>query len=359
MHVGRWRDHQRAVPATKPCMVIAGNLLTACSVSLISARALWLAPPCHAFLATETIAPPDRGQLLIRSCYSAVSRGTETLVYAGQVPPSEYQRMQAPFQAGELPDAVKHGYANVGVVEDGPASWIGQRVFCLYPHQTRYVVPAEAVIPVPATVPGERAVLAANMETALNACWDSAPSIGDRVTVVGAGVIGGLIAGLCASLAGADVELVDINADRQTLAHALGARFALPGDAADGRDLVIHASGQAEGLATALGLAGFEATVLEMSWYGERPTQVPLGGAFHSQRLNLRASQVGSVAPSHRPRWTHARRLALAVSLLADPCFDALLAPRDACFVELPDVMARLADPADRTLCQRIVYDSP
>lgn len=323
----------------------------------IPTRALWLAPPNRSYIASESLELPADDQLLVRTRYSAISRGTETLVYGGHVPASEYERMRAPFQAGRLPGPVKHGYANVGIVEDGPAEWIGRQVFCLYPHQTLYVVPADAAVPIPASVPAERAVLAANMETAINACWDSLPSIGDRVTVVGAGVLGALTAALCASLAGADVELVDIDPNKQALARALGTGFALPEEASTDRDLVIHASGRGAGLTTAMALAGFEATVLEMSWYGDRPVNVPLGGAFHARRLNLRSSQVGTVAPTHRARWTHARRLALAVSLLGDARFDALIAPDDARFDDLPSVMARLADPRDSTLCQRIVYD--
>lgn len=320
-----------------------------------TARALWLRPPRRAELRRETLPAPGAGELLVRTRYSAISRGTETLFYKNAVPESEYARMRAPFQAGTLPGAVKHGYANVGVVEQGPADWPGRTVFCLYPHQSRYVVPVEAVVPVPGNVPAARAVLAANMETAVNALWDAAPRVGDRISVVGAGVIGCLLAGLCRDLPGTDVELVDIDTGRAAVAAGLGVDFATPDDAVSGRDLVFHASATDAGLNTAIGLAGREAEIIEMSWFGTRSACVALGGAFHSQRLTLRASQVGSVAPARAARWDHARRLALAVALCADDRLDALFAP-DAEFEELPDVMARLADPDDSTLCQRIVY---
>ncbi|KEZ79036.1 zinc-dependent alcohol dehydrogenase [Salinisphaera hydrothermalis] len=319
------------------------------------ARALWLVPPRHAELRTEFLATPGSDELRIRTCFSAISRGTETLVYDGAVPESEYQRMRAPFQAGELPGPVKHGYANVGVVEAGPAAWRGRYVFCLYPHQTHYVAPVDAVISVPVNVPPARAVLAANMETAVNALWDAGPRIGDRVSVVGAGVIGSLVAGLCARLPGVEVELVDIDSERARIATALGAVFAAPDRAQRGRDLVFHASASAAGLNTALDLAGTEAEVIELSWFGSHPTTVALGGAFHSQRLTLRASQVGTVSPARAARWDHGRRLALALELCADPRFDVLFAV-DAAFDDLPAVMARLAESTDRTLCQRIVY---
>ncbi|XRG81225.1 zinc-binding alcohol dehydrogenase [Salinisphaera sp. SPP-AMP-43] len=280
------------------------------------------------------------------------------LVYDGAVPESEYTRMRAPFQAGELPGPVKHGYANVGVVESGPAGWIGQTVFCLYPHQSRYVVSPEAVVTVPDSVPAGRAVLAANMETAVNALWDAGPRVGDRIAVVGAGVIGCLTAALCARIPGVTVQLIDIDPSRADTAQALDVGFAAPETACGGCDLVFHASATSAGLDTALSLAGDEAEIIEMSWFGTRPTTAPLGGAFHSRRLTLRATQVGTVAPARAARWDHSQRLALAVSLCADSRLDALI-DEDAVFDMLPEVMARLADPADRTLCQRIVYPDP
>lgn len=320
-----------------------------------SARAFWLYPPHASAIVDEILAPLQPGQLEVATRYSAVSRGTETLVYSGAVPASEYERMRAPFQAGDLPGPVKHGYANVGIVEDGPTEWIGRTVFCLYPHQTRYRVAADAVIELPDDVPAERAILAANMETAVNALWDAAAGPGDHISVVGAGVIGALVAGLAARLPGADVELIDTDPDKAFLGDALGVRFVAPDQARPDRDLVIHASASEAGLASALSLAGFEATVLEMSWYGTGQVCVPLGHAFHSQRLTLRSSQVGAVSPGRRARWTHQRRLALALALLADKRFDALI-DAEADFDALPGVMQRLIEPADRTLCQRIRY---
>lgn len=321
----------------------------------IVARALWVEPPGRASIRTEQLPVCSPHDLLIRTHYSAISRGTETLVYTGRVPASEYTRMRAPFQAGTLPGAVKYGYASVGVVEAGPPPWPGRAVFCLYPHQTVYAVPPDAVVPVPAAVPWPRAVLAANMETAVNALWDAAPRVGDRISVVGAGVLGCLVAFLCGQMPGVQVELVDIDPGRASVAQALGVGFAPPQDAAVGRDLVFHASASAQGLNTALSLAGREAEIIELSWFGTRTAAVDLGGAFHSQRLTLRASQVGTVSPARAARHSHAQRLALALALCADARLDALFAP-DVPFDDLPAALARLADPADRTLCQRVSY---
>jgi NADPH:quinone reductase-like Zn-dependent oxidoreductase len=318
---------------------------------------LWLAAPGRAELRATPLPPLQSGTVLVQTRMSGISRGTESLVFSGHVPPSQYDLMRCPFQEGDFPAPVKYGYASVGTVIEGPAALLGQRVFCLYPHQELYRVPADAVLPVPDNVPDARAVLAANMETALNALWDGAPRLGDRISVIGAGVVGCLIAALAASLPGAEVELIDIDRRRAATAAALGCRFALPGEATSERDLLIHASGTAAGLATALTLAGFEATVLELSWYGDKSVAAPLGEGFHSKRLTLRSSQVGHVATARRTRRSRRERLALALSLLADPIYDRLIS--GSCrFEELPQALARLATAPDGALCEIVRYDA-
>lgn len=282
---------------------------------------------------------------------SGISRGTESLVFHGRVPASEWQRMRCPFQEGAFPYPVKYGYAMVGVVEQGPKDRIGQRVFSLHPHQTLFDVPAQAAVPVPELIPTARAVLAPQMETALNANWD-AGAVEGRVAVVGGGVIGLLTAWLAARTA--EVTLVDVNPARRAVAESLGLKFALPADAPQDCNLVFHASGAGEGLNLALSLCAFEATVIELSWFGDKPVSVSLGGAFHSQRLTLKASQVGSVAPSHRQAYDYNRRLTEALALCADPRLDALVRASTP-FAEMPSRMgAILADPD--TLCHLIDY---
>jgi hypothetical protein len=295
------------------------------------------------------------GELLIRALVSAISRGTETLVFRGEVPRSEWQRMRCPFQEGEFPAPVKYGYAVAGIVEDGSAEWRGRRVFCLHPHQDRFIVREDAVLPIPDDVPERRATLAANMETAVNALWDGVPGPGDRIVVVGAGVVGALVAALAARFPGAEVELIDIDPSRAALATAFGCHFAAPRQAWGEADLVVHASGSPEGLATALAIAGFESTVVEMSWYGTRIVPLTLGGAFHSRRLSLRSSQVGAIPAGRRARWSHRRRLALALSLLRDPLFDLLLSG-ETDFTELPLLMPRLALSSAGVLCHTVRY---
>jgi threonine dehydrogenase-like Zn-dependent dehydrogenase len=320
------------------------------------AQACWLVEPGQAQWRDEALPMPGPDDVLVRTLHTGISRGTEALVFRGQVPASEHQRMRAPFQAGDFPAPVKYGYNNVGIVEQGPAALLGHAVFCLYPHQTRYVVPFDAVHPLPEGVPPARAVLAANLETAVNAMWDAAPRVGDRIAVVGGGTVGLLVAWLAGQLPGSTVELVDTNPARQALAGQLGVAFATPDAAHADADLVIHASGRPEGLTTALGLAAFEATVLELSWFGEQPVSVPLGGAFHARRLTLKSSQVGHVATAQRGRWSYGRRMALALSLLRDPRLDALITDTSP-FTDLPAVLARLAQGANpHTLCHRIDY---
>jgi threonine dehydrogenase-like Zn-dependent dehydrogenase len=318
------------------------------------ARAFWLAKPGVGEIRAEPLPEARAGDVVVRTLFTGISRGTETLVFGGRVPAEEYDRMRAPFQAGDFPAPVKYGYCNVGVVERGPEALLGHRVFCLYPHQTRYVVPASAVHALPDGVPAERAVLAANLETALNGLWDAAPRLGDRVGVIGAGVVGCLAAWLAAR-AGCEVQLIDVDARKQTAAAALGVAFSLPAAAVRDVDVVLHASGDPAGLATALDLAGLEATVVELSWYGTRRAEVPLGGAFHSRRLTIKASQVGAVAAAQRARWSHARRMRLVLDLLRAPELDALLTG-ESDFDELPAVLAHLAAGHGYTLCHRIRF---
>jgi threonine dehydrogenase-like Zn-dependent dehydrogenase len=319
------------------------------------ALAFWLREPGVGEIRATPLDDPGPGEVFVRTLRSGVSRGTETLVFRGGVPASQYAAMRAPFQDGEFPGPVKYGYLNVGVVELGPPELRGRTVFCLFPHQTAYVVPAQAVVAVPDDVPPARAVLAGTLETAVNALWDAAPLLGDRITVVGAGMVGCCVARLLSRFPGVRVTLVDVDATRGDVAAALGADFALPADAAGGCDLVVHTSGTSAGLQQSLDLLADEGTVFDLSWYGDAEVRLSLGGAFHSRRLGIRASQVGVVAAARRGRRTAADRLALALDLLRDPAFDALITGVSR-FDELPDVMARLAGGSLPALCHTLTY---
>ncbi|WP_435151317.1 zinc-dependent alcohol dehydrogenase [Micromonospora aurantiaca (nom. illeg.)] len=320
----------------------------------VDAHAFWLRAPGEGEIRPVRLAAPGPGEVLVRTRFSGVSRGTETLVFTGRVPADQHAAMRAPFQEGEFPAPVKYGYLSVGTVEAGDERLLGRTVFCLYPHQSAYVVPAGAVTVVPDGVPAQRAVLAGTVETAVNALWDAAPLVGDRVTVIGGGMVGCAVTALLTRFPGVRVELVDADPARAGVAAALGAGFATPADATGERDLVVHASATADGLQRGLELLRPEGTVLELSWYGDRPVTLALGGAFHSRRLGIRSSQVGTVSPRRADR-SYADRLALALDLLADPVFDALLTGRSR-FDDLPDVLDRLASGELPALCHLITY---
>jgi threonine dehydrogenase-like Zn-dependent dehydrogenase len=319
------------------------------------AEAFWLRAPGYGEIRPVGLPEPGPDDVVVRTLRSGISRGTETLVFRGAVPHDQRTRMRAPFQEGDFPGPVKYGYLNVGAVEEGPAELCGRTVFCLYPHQTAYVVPARAVAVVPEGVPAARAVLAGTVETAVNALWDAAPAVGDRVAVVGAGMVGCCVARLLRRYPALRVTLVDVDPGRAEVAAALDVDFALPDDAPEDLDLVVHTSATSAGLQRSLDLLGAEGTVLELSWYGDTDVRLSLGGAFHERRLAIRSSQVGAVSPSRAPRRTPADRLALALDLLRDPAFDALLTGESR-FDELPDVMARLAAGSLPALCHSITY---
>ncbi|SFJ13701.1 zinc-dependent alcohol dehydrogenase [Jannaschia pohangensis] len=313
-----------------------------------AAQALWIAAPKQAELRDVQFDVPD-GHVVIDTMFTGISRGTERLVFEGRVPESENQTMRAPFQEGEFPGPVKYGYAGVGRIAQSD-----DIVFALFPHQTAFAIPPEAAVPVPPTVPAERAVLAANMETALNILWDAGVQPGDRVAIVGSGVVGALVGYLSARIPGTEVCLIDIVPGRAALADALGCDFAEPQAAGGDADVVIHASATAAGLATAISLAGLEAAIVEASWYGTGTVDAPLGGRFHQRRLRLVGSQVGRIPPSHAARWTYRRRLQKALDLLADPALDVLISGE----TQFTDLVRRyegiLADPA--TLCHRVRF---
>jgi threonine dehydrogenase-like Zn-dependent dehydrogenase len=311
-------------------------------------RALWIEAAGRAALREEPLPEvgPDRVEVL--ATFSGISRGTESLVFSGKVPEQLHATMRCPHQAGELSFPVKYGYCSVGRVSAG-AEPIGQKVFCLHPHQDRYVVAARDVVPIPEAVPERRAVLAANMETAVNGLWDASPAVGDRVAVIGAGAVGLLSASLLRQIPGIELQVVDVAPEKDAVCRALGLTPVRPAQAARECDLVLHASGSPAGLELALEIAGFEASIIELSWYGTQSVPLGLGGRFHNARLRIQSSQVGHVATRQRPRWSYRRRMELALRLLADPAYDALLGEPVA-FEALPEALpGLLAQPSSVT----------
>lgn len=321
------------------------------------ATAFWVEAPRAGALRDETLGPTRPGDVRVRTLYTGISRGTESLVFRGEVPDGERERMRAPFQQGDFPAPVKYGYLNVGVVEDGVRELVGRTVFALFPHQSSFVVPATAVAVVPDDVPPRRAVLAGAVETAVNILWDAAPLVGDRVAVIGAGMIGCCVARVARGIPGLDLTVVDVDTDKEAVCRAMGVAYARPDDAPHDCDLVIDTSGSGEGLQLALDIAAVEGEVVEASWFGDRAVQVELGGAFHSKRLTIRSSQVGMVAPRRRAVRTTGDRLDLALRLLRDDAFDRLLTGESS-WRDLPAVMAAIADGTSPGLCHTIDWRS-
>jgi threonine dehydrogenase-like Zn-dependent dehydrogenase len=314
---------------------------------MMEARAFWTLAPGSGEILGETLPTAGSDQILVRTLASGVSRGTEALVFAGRVPASQHQAMRAPLMGGEFPFPVKYGYSAVGRTADG------RRVFVLHPHQDVFLAPAAMCIPLPDAVPTRRAVLAANMETALNVVWDAVPLAGERMLVIGAGVVGLLTASLLARIPAAHVTVVDIDPTRESLVRRLGCAFASPDLAPREQELVVHVSASEAGLLLALDCAAFEARIIEASWFGDTSPSVPLGEAFHARRLRLIASQVGAVAPAMRERCSHGERLSIALELLADPIYDALL-DGPTRFDDMPEAMPRILAPGG--LCHVITY---
>jgi len=308
---------------------------------IVVARALWYVKPGQAEFRTERLAPVAPGQARVATEYSAISRGTERLVALGEIPKDEWQRMRAPLQAGDFPFPVKYGYSAVGFVTAGPETLIGRRVFALHPHQDHFQVADAHVVPIPDHIPSRRATLAANMETALNAHWDAGTAPGDRVLVVGAGIVGLLVAYLARRIAGTDVTVTDIDPARARYAEALGVKFASPSEAPPENRIVFHTSATGAGLEAAIDACAFEASIIELSWYGTNPVTVKLGGAFHSRRLKIICSQVGHVAPLMRNQFKHRQRLERAIALLDDPALDHLVSEAIA-FDDLAGALPRI-----------------
>ena len=319
------------------------------------ARSLWYAKKGVAELRSARLNPPAPGEACVRTHFSGISRGTERLVFEGRIGQSEWECMRCPMQEGAFPFPVKYGYCATGVVELGPAELMGRQVFCLHPHQDFFTAPVAALAPIPDGVSLRTATLAANMETALNAVWDSGAGAGDRIVVVGAGIVGLLVASLAARLPGAVVTAVDTDESRRPVVEALGAGFARPEHAPADADVVFHASATAAGLNTAITSAGVEATIVEMSWYGSKPVQVDLGGAFHSRRLKLISSQVGMVSPGRRVRWNYRRRLEAALRLLAEPALDTLVT-EEIDFEDAPKRLPQIFAPGAHGLAPVIRY---
>ncbi|MFF1828307.1 zinc-binding alcohol dehydrogenase [Paenarthrobacter sp. NPDC058040] len=321
------------------------------------AEAYWITANGHGELRREELPVPRESEALVRTLYSGVSRGTERVVHGGHVPQRVAERMHAPHQEGDFPGPVKYGYLNVGVVEQGPTEWVGRTVFSLHPHQDYYVVPTSQLTEIPKNVPARRAVLTGIVEVAVNALWEAGPRLGDRVAVVGGGLVGGALATLLRKFPLGRLQLVDADPEKEKLAQTLGIDFALPENAQNDCDIVFHCSATDEGLKLSLQLAGDDSDVIELSWFADKEVTLPLGEDFHARRLSIRSSQVGAVALPRRHRRTTAQRLETAAEALKDPLFDTFLTS-ECLFRNLPATLATLLE-RPGGFCHVVAYPKP
>ncbi|MEM9277847.1 MAG: zinc-binding alcohol dehydrogenase [Pseudomonadota bacterium] len=315
--------------------------------------------------AIETVQIPEikAENVLLKTLFSGISRGTESLVYAGKVPESEWKRMRCPFMSGSFAFPVTYGYACVceviGLGEKTSGLKPGDRVFVLHPHQDIFSVPESSCNLLPPSIPTSRAVLSANMETALNAVWDAEISGNPFCAIIGAGVVGLITAHAVRKVAGLDPVIFDLKPEKERHATEMGFRFINSSgiDKTEIQDfeLIFHTSASAGGLQSAIDMAAFEAKIIEMSWYGENPVSLNLGGAFHSKRLKILSSQVGTIASAKRNKLDYAGRMQQAITLLDDPRLDTLLGSAID-FHDLPNHLHDIFSPQSDVLCQVIEY---
>ncbi len=301
-------------------------------------EALYFTAPRQITLRPEPCPAPGPGEVRVRTRLSAISPGTEMLIYRGQMPSGMAADETLAALRGDLTYPLKYGYAAVGEVVDlGPgvaSDWFGRLVFAFQPHQRCFVASVTALHPLPDDVPPERAVLLPNMETAVNLLMDGAPLIGERVVVLGQGVVGLLTTALLARFPLAALVTFDRYPLRRQMGLDLGATLSLDPLASDaveaarahlgaqgfydGADLTYEVSGNPQALDLALQLTGFAGRVILGSWYGTKRAALDLGGRFHRSRIRLISSQVSTLAPEHTARWDKARRLDVAWQMLRD-----------------------------------------
>lgn len=270
----------------------------------------------------ESLGPPGPGQVLVETEVSAVSPGTERLIYLGEAPKSMDIDGRIAALPGKLDYPFKYGYACCGRVKQAPASlrrWEGLTVVGLNPHESHFYALPEELVPVPKGVPAEKACLLPLMETAVNLALDGAPLLGEEVVIFGQGMLGLLLTSVLSGFPLSRLITIEPSPRRRAESLRLGAHLSSnpPEYNKNGADLVFELSGRPETLKHALSIAGFGGRVVIGSWYGARQGDSGLGGEFHRNRLTLISSQVSSLAPALTGRWSRERRIKEAWKMLS------------------------------------------
>lgn len=320
----------------------------------MQSKSLWFKNQFHAVMETEMlpVLPPNKkkNSCLIKTLFTAISPGTEYLVYSGGVPKKLYVEMRCPYMGGDFSFPIKYGYSLVGQVLDGPTSLKGKLIHTLHPHQDYARISAEDVYVIPDGISPQRATLASNMETALNAIWDSGVNIGDKVLIVGFGIIGSLIARILSFIPQVEVDVLDVQPAKITLIEQLG--FSIYKEEKEKKyDLAFHTSGSGPGLQTSINNVGLEGKIIETSWYGDKEVNLCLGETFHSQRKLIISSQVSHLPACKSARWDYKRRKEVVFQLLLHPEFDAHITHTIA-FHNLPKLFQSLK----KNRCQELSY---
>jgi 2-desacetyl-2-hydroxyethyl bacteriochlorophyllide A dehydrogenase len=319
------------------------------------AKSLWFEEAGKAVFREDELPDLRKGWCCIDTSYSAISPGTERLVFLGDVPNDLFSQMKTAYMGGDFAFPLKYGYSLVGRIIDGSFERIGQTVHILHPHQNRCVVREEDAFPVPDDIPSKRATLASNMETAVNAVWDSGLTIGERALVVGFGIVGSLVARLLSFFPGVEVTITDNNPLKLSLAEKMEFDVQSPDNKSNAFDVAFHASGDPNGLQSAIDSVGFEGRVVELSWYGKKEVSLNLGGSFHSMRKKILSSQVSSIPPQFRSKWDFNKRKSLVFEFLARDVFDTHIT-HSYPFDDLVRVFDDLKTPPTEGLSYLVVY---
>ncbi|WP_298982402.1 zinc-dependent alcohol dehydrogenase [Caldilinea sp.] len=319
-------------------------------------RSVIFTAPGKVVVRAEPIPQPQPGELLVQTLVSAISAGTELLFLRGEVPANMEVDSAIPALNGAVRYPLRYGYACVGRVieagEEQDRGWLGCTVFAFHPHASHFVASTAQILPVPDDLTPHRAALLPNMETAVNLVMDGQPGIGERVAVIGLGVVGLLTIALLARFPLERLLAVDPLPQRRGLATALGAHAALaPEELTErsGYDLVYEVSGSPIALNTALALTGFAGRIVIGSWYGVKQAPLDLGGAFHRSRIRLLASQVSTIDPRWSGRWNKKRRIDLAWAMLRAVEIERLITHRLP-VEEAPTAYRLLEQEPERTL---------
>lgn len=337
---------------------------------------LYFTAPREVRIRSERVDPPGAGEILVASRLSAVSAGTELLLYRNQFPPDLLLDETIPALQRPFSYPMKYGYAVVGQVLEAGAgvdrAWIGRRVFGFHPHESHFLASPEHVVPLPEGLPAEDAVLLPSMETAVNFLMDGRPVIGERVAIFGQGVVGLMTTALLARLPLSSLVTLDRHPLRRETSVALGARLAVDPAAPDalarvqraleggsshgGADLVYEVSGNPEALNQAIAVGGFGARIVVGSWYGQKRSPIHLGGRFHRSRMHLVSSQVSTLQPAGSGAWTKARRLGVALEMI-DLLRPSTLITHGYPFEQAEDLYAMLDREEGDVIQAVLVYD--